>query len=106
MFVLSSDAEGIPVALMEAMCRKICCIASDVGGVSELLRHGDRGLLTKAGDVSAMTAAIESVMEFPDLRRRLGENARLHVLAEYDLARNTAAFAHLFIAEAHVNAPR
>jgi glycosyltransferase involved in cell wall biosynthesis len=97
-FVLSSDAEGIPVALMEAMCRKICCIASDVGGVSELVGHGESGLLTKAGDVSAMRSALQSVMELPDLRRRLGENARIRALAEYDLARNTTAFAHLFVA--------
>lgn len=94
-FVLSSNAEGIPVALMEAMCRKICCVASEVGGVSELIHQGEGGLLVKAGDVAALMAAIRSVMENPDLRRRLGENARAWVLEEYDLAKNTAGFAGL-----------
>lgn len=94
-FVLSSNAEGIPVALMEAMCRKVCCIASDVGGVSELIRHGESGLLAKPGGVAAMTAALRSAMEDSDLRRKLGENARAWVLEEYDLAKNTAAFADL-----------
>jgi colanic acid/amylovoran biosynthesis glycosyltransferase len=93
--VLSSDAEGIPVALMEAMCRKICCIASDVGGVSELIGHGENGFLTKAGDVAAMTAAIRRAIENPDLRQRLGVNARARVLEEYDLGKNVAAFADL-----------
>jgi colanic acid/amylovoran biosynthesis glycosyltransferase len=93
--VLSSDAEGIPVALMEAMCRKTCCVASDVGGVSELIHQGESGLLAKAGDAQAMAAAIRSVMENSDLRRRLGENARARVLEEYNLTKNTNEFCRL-----------
>ncbi len=94
-FILSSQDEGIPVALMEAMGRRMCCIASDVGGVSELIRPGETGVLVKTGDVAGMAAAIRNVMVDRDLRRRLGENARVWILKEYDLDRNTAGFASL-----------
>src|SRR5699024_2552699 len=49
-FVLLSKSEGLPLSIIEAMREGIPVIASDVGGVSEILQHGRQGFLVKKGD--------------------------------------------------------
>lgn len=92
-FVLPSLAEGIPMVLMEAMAMQIPCIAPCIAGIPELISHGIDGMLFSVGDVEELTATLRSVLENPELRTRLGEQARMRVVREYDMARNTERFA-------------
>jgi glycosyltransferase involved in cell wall biosynthesis len=94
-YALSSFLEGIPVVLMEAMVMEIPCIASRITGIPELIQDGIDGLLVTPSDAPELAAAIARLMDDPVLRRRLGEAARRRILADYDLARNTAAFARI-----------
>jgi glycosyltransferase involved in cell wall biosynthesis len=64
-FVQSSDYEGTPNAVLEAMALETPVVATDVGGTSELVRAGVDGLLVPAGSVSALTTAIQSALENP-----------------------------------------
>lgn len=77
-FVLSSDYEGMPNVLLEAMALGMPCIATDCppGAPGELIRDGENGLLVPVGDEDAMAAAICRLIEDPALRRKLGRNAR------------------------------
>lgn len=78
MFVLSSDFEGMPNALMEAMAMGLPCVSTDCpcGGPRYLIRQGENGLLVPVGDVEAMVGAMVRLAEDPDLRVSMGSAAK------------------------------
>jgi glycosyltransferase involved in cell wall biosynthesis len=84
-FVLPSMNENLPLALLEAMAAGLPCIATDVGGVREVL--GDAGLLIPPGDVVALRAAMERLVADPELAARLGAAGRQRVRERFTLAR-------------------
>lgn len=88
LFVLPSFAEGVPVALMEAMAIGVPCISTFVAGIPELIRHEQDGLLVPAGSVEELTAAIERLMNSPADRARFQVSARKRVLELYNLPIN------------------
>ena len=77
-FVLSSDYEGMPNALLEAMALGLPCVATDCpcGGPAAVIRDGDNGLLIPVGDEQALTAALASLTWDFDAREQLGRAAR------------------------------
>jgi glycosyltransferase involved in cell wall biosynthesis len=87
-FVLPSFAEGIPVALMEAMALGLPCVSTYVAGIPELIQDGVDGLLVPAANGEALTAAIERLVTDESLRAKLGQAARQKVCRMYDLNRN------------------
>ncbi len=93
---LASFAEGVPVALMEAMAMEIPCVATRICGIPELIRHGIDGWLVPPADEEQLTEAIASLMDDPALRRRLGSSARARVIDCYHLGRNTERLAEIY----------
>lgn len=85
-FALSSVAEGLPVALMEAMATGLPCIATAVGGVPEILTDGVDGRLVPPSDVEALTGALAALATDAALRRRLAA-AALARSSAFDVAR-------------------
>ncbi len=77
-FVLSSDYEGMPNALMEALAAGVPSISTDCpcGGPQMLIRNGENGLLVPVGDVEAMTSAMDQLLSEPQLAEKLGLAAR------------------------------
>ncbi len=88
LFALASFAEGIPVALMEAMSIGIPCVSTTIAGIPELIRSGQEGLLVAPGNVSALAEAIASLAADPALRKRLGASGRQRILTDYNLPLN------------------
>lgn len=86
--VLASEVEGIPVSLMEAMAAEVAVLATDVGGIRELL-DGGGGVVVPAGDVSALADGIARVLTDAALRQQLVDVARRRIETEFD-ARVTA----------------
>ena len=84
--VLSSDNEGTPFSLIEAAAGGHPAVATDVGGVAEVVLP-DTGLLAPARDDAALGDAIARLALDPDLRRRMGARAREHVARQYSLER-------------------
>lgn len=70
-FVLSSRAEGLSNALLEAMVHRLPCIATTVGGNTDVIEDGVNGLLVPAGDVVGLATSLKRLIENPDLRTRL-----------------------------------
>jgi glycosyltransferase involved in cell wall biosynthesis len=93
LFVLASFAEGIPVALMEAMALGVPCISTYIAGIPELIDHDHDGILVPAGSVDDLTKAILRLARDPALRQRFAEGARAHVLRDYHLTENLKVLA-------------
>lgn len=64
--------EGVPLVLLEAMAHGLAVVASEVGGVPEVVRHGHNGLLVKAGDRSALGTQLTLLSSFPIELKTLG----------------------------------
>jgi glycosyltransferase involved in cell wall biosynthesis len=73
-----------PLKPLEAMSSGKLVIASDVGGLRELIRDGDTGLLFRAGDGADLERVLCRAAGDAGLRRRIGERARAHVVAHRD----------------------
>jgi glycogen synthase len=73
-----------PLKPLEAMAMEKAVIGSDVGGIRELIQDGVTGLLHRSGDVGVLAATIEKLADDPNLRRRLGRQARAWVAEQRD----------------------
>ena len=70
-FALSSVAEGMPRVLIEAMACCVPCVATNVGGVPEVLENGNLGLLVDAGKPDDLAAAIVQMVNLPENDKRI-----------------------------------
>jgi len=85
-YVMPSLWEGLSLALLEAMAAGLPVIATDVGGVSQVLGAGSGGVKVAPGDARALAAAIRQLSDEPRERLALrGEQARQRVRAEFSL---------------------
>jgi len=82
-FVLSSRYEGLPLSIIEAMCAGLPIVATDVGGVSELVEDGVNGFLVPAGNQTALTERLDHLQSDPALRVRMGQASRARYLASF-----------------------
>lgn len=98
-FVLASFAEGLPVALMEAMAMGLPCVSTFVAGIPELIRDGVEGLLVPASSEQALFAALERMICDADLRRNLAAAGHRRVLELYDLQQNVRLLAEILQAQ-------
>lgn len=85
--ILPSDYEGCPVAILEAMAEAMPIVATQAGGIPELVRDGREALLIAAGDAAALEAALRQMIAEEPLRRRLGEAAQSRFRAQFTLQR-------------------
>lgn len=76
MFVLSSDYEGMPNALLEAMMMGLPCVTTEYDGARELFGDSESCLMVPVGDESAMVEAMARLDESPLLRENLARRAR------------------------------
>lgn len=83
-FVLSSHAEPLGVVSMEAMSMEVATIATDAGGVGEIITDGQDGKLVPPGDASALAAAIRELAQDEALRERLAKAGRASIIRHFD----------------------
>jgi glycosyltransferase involved in cell wall biosynthesis len=88
--VLPSYREGLPRSLIEAAACGLALVTTDVPGCRAVVRDGVDGLLVPVRDAAALAQAIERLDDDRALLRRLGDAAREHALAEYDVERVNA----------------
>jgi len=101
LFVLPSLWEGLPLALLEAMAAGLPVVASDVGGVPEILVDGETGCLVPPRDPAALAAAILEFVDHPEIRQRLGAAGQQRVKESFSaqnlVARLTALYEELLL---------
>jgi glycosyltransferase involved in cell wall biosynthesis len=81
--VLPSQVEAFSLVLLEAAASGLPRIAARAGGNTESIHHQNDGLLVEVGDVNALALAIETIAGDKQLAKRLGDNARSRVIAEF-----------------------
>jgi glycosyltransferase involved in cell wall biosynthesis len=82
-FVLLSRHEGLPLTILEAMSAGLPIIASDVGGVAELVINEHNGFLVPRGDEAAAARAMQVLADNPDLREAMGNRSRERYLKHF-----------------------
>ena len=78
-FILPSYNEGLPMAMLEAMAWGLPVISTPVGGIPEVIVSGENGYLADPGDIKALSAAMQSLVEDDALRLAMGRSARKRI---------------------------
>jgi glycosyltransferase involved in cell wall biosynthesis len=95
-FVFPSLLEGLPVALLEAMCAGLPCIASDIPPHVELLEQGHTGLLVAQGSAEALAEAMIGLQGDAALQHRLGEAGKAECRGRFTTATIVPQWESLF----------
>jgi N-acetylgalactosamine-N,N'-diacetylbacillosaminyl-diphospho-undecaprenol 4-alpha-N-acetylgalactosaminyltransferase len=83
-FASSSDAEGLPNALIEAQGLGLAAVATDCPtGPAEIVTHGETGLLVPVGDAAALASALAELLRDPERRLAMGRAARERIRRRY-----------------------
>jgi glycosyltransferase involved in cell wall biosynthesis len=86
-FALSSDSEGLPLVIVEAMASALPVISTDVGGIAAVVIDGETGLLVPRGDIHALASKIATLAAAPSVSIRFGAEGRDRALARYSRQR-------------------
>lgn len=81
----NGDRDGLPNVLVEAQSQRVCCISTTTGGVPELIRNNETGLLVPPNDDLALAEALMKLMRDPGLRERLATAGERHVRTAFDM---------------------
>ena len=85
LFVLPSIAEGVSVALLEAMSCGLPVVATSVGGAPEIIQHQKTGWLISPDDTNGLLSGILTLLSDEDSGEQLGKNAREYVSRNCDI---------------------
>jgi glycosyltransferase involved in cell wall biosynthesis len=94
--VIPSLEEGFGIPAAEAMGCEVAVVASDAGGLPEVVEHGVTGLVVPRGDSGALAGAIGSLLDNPERRRAMGQAGRARALRLFDWDRSAEQFEQLY----------
>jgi len=95
-FVLSSRVEGNPLSVMEAMSAGLPVVSTAVGGVPELVRDRETGLLVPSEDAGALAQAMQALVDDPVRRQAMGAAARQYAMAHFDIRHTVRGYEQLY----------
>ncbi len=84
-FVLASDSEGCPNALLEAMAHALPCVGSNAPGILEVLGNGVFGAIFQRGSVTSLVGMLSRVLDSSDYRSQIGRDGQRRVQTDYSL---------------------
>jgi glycosyltransferase involved in cell wall biosynthesis len=91
-FALTSQSEGMPLAVLEAWASGVPVVASAVGAVPRMIQEGRTGMLFPSGDEASLVRLLLELLGNDQLGRRMADEGRAHVVAEYGLERVVADY--------------
>lgn len=94
--LLPSEIEAFPLVLLEGMAAGAICLASNVGGVSELITHQGNGFLFPPNDLSGMAQTAEELFRDKELSNTIRNNARQTVLDKYSPEQLVSQYCKVF----------
>ena len=75
MFVMTSDYEGMPNALIEAMCLGLPCVSTMVSGATDLIKNHENGLLVEVNDQNGFEKAMIELLDNPELSQKISQKS-------------------------------
>jgi glycosyltransferase involved in cell wall biosynthesis len=105
-FVLPSRGDCTPLAVAEALACGLPVVATPVGGMPEMVRHGGNGLLVPPQDPRQLARALGVLIDQPDTRRWFGDNSRRLAEEEHDVDKNCRKIFDLMVASAAARSNR
>ncbi len=95
-FFMSSDFEGLPVAMLEAMASGIPVVATTAGGITEVIDDDNVGLTADPGDVPCLVKHLKSLLGDPKSAQRMGREGRLRIERAFSLERMQAQLEEIY----------
>ena len=95
-FVLPSVAEGLSVALLEAMACGLVPLLTDVGGAREVVTHAENGWIIPPNDETALLEGLQTLFENPEMLRQRGQAARQRVVTGFSIQRAAKKLSQLY----------
>lgn len=102
-FVLPSVIENSPNSLGEAMLLKTPCVASDVGGISDMMKSGEEGFIYDFDDIEGLAKAIDHLFSDPKLAIKMGLAASQHAAKTHCLVNNNNTMIQIYHKIANTN---
>jgi len=95
-FALSSDYEGNPLSVIEAMAAGLPIVSTAVGGVPELLHNGREGFIVPAGNAEQLSQSMMTLLKDSDLRRTMGAAAAVRAKNKFNVSAMVRAYEELY----------
>jgi glycosyltransferase involved in cell wall biosynthesis len=96
-FVLTSQSEGAPLTLLEAMAVGLPVVVTAVGGMPEIVRDGVDGILAQRGDANAIASALIRLLENPGAASAMGAAAAQRIREYYTIDRAVERYYRLYV---------
>ncbi len=71
--VADGDRDGLPNVLMEAQSQGVCCLATNISGIPELLENDTNGIMVEAENIQQLSTQLQRLITHPELRKKLGQ---------------------------------
>lgn len=84
-FAMTSLWEGLPRAILEAMCTGLPVVANAVDGVKEIVKDGETGYLIKPGDINDFAAKLKNLLKNPERAKSMGKKGASLISQQYDI---------------------
>ena len=95
-FVMSSDTEGLPLVVLEAMATGLPVVSTSVGGIPDVLEEGQTGFLVPPGDEAALRERVKALLEDPAASRACGARARSAAVTRFSAERMQRDYLELY----------
>ena len=95
-FVLSSDYEGNPLSILEAMASGLPIVSTAVGGVPSLVESGTHGCLVQSGDMFELSKSMQSLLELDKVRQSMGMAAARRARENFDVSNMVCAYEEVY----------
>ncbi len=92
----AGETEGQGIVVLEAFAARACVLATHLGGIPSMVRDNDTGLLVEPDNPQALADAIQRLLDQPELRRRLADNAFAEVRNRYSWTKIAGEFVQLY----------
>lgn len=96
-FIMSSDYEGYPLSIMEAMASRLPVISTNVGGVPEIVKDNVSGILVPPNDIEKLSSVMAYLYENPEVRKKMGEEGRKIALENFSVEKMCKSYEELYL---------